>query len=155
MSDETGGKGEEEIIELLDVVEEPEPEPKMSINDFVVPEKEEPYGEIASLESWGKLEEEEKIAAEEGFVFSLKEEEERERFPFELKKEAPPKRAAQEEELFEKIELEDILEKVGQMETSSRDGAASERGVKVLKEEPVRCKEAEENYLGSTSSKLS
>ena len=58
------GEGEEEIIELVDVVEEPET--RMSIHDFVTTEKaekeekEETYGEITPLESWEKLEFEEK-----------------------------------------------------------------------------------------------
>src|SRR3989304_3680811 len=43
---------EEEIIELVDVAEEPEL--RMSIDDFVGPDREEPLGEILPLESWGK-----------------------------------------------------------------------------------------------------
>jgi CheY-like chemotaxis protein len=113
LSNEFGEKGEDGIIDLVDVVEEAEP--KMSIDDFAIPHKEEPFGEIVPLESWDKLEGEEKLAAEEGFVLSLKEEEEKEKeeVPLRLQKEAPPKEAPQKEELFEKIELEDVLERVG------------------------------------------
>ncbi len=146
LMDESGDKGGEEIIDLLDVVEESEA--KMSINDFAVSGKEEPFGEITSLESWGKLEEEEKLAAEEGFVLSLKEEGGKEEISPRLTKEAAPKKAAQEEELFEKIELEDILEKVGRMETSSEMEPPLEKEVKVIEEEPSAREEPEEKGLG-------
>lgn len=43
---------EEDIIELVDVVEEPES--KLSISDLVAPEKEDLLGDIAPLESWEK-----------------------------------------------------------------------------------------------------
>jgi CheY-like chemotaxis protein len=151
--DEPGEGGEEGIIELLDVVEEPEP--RMSIDDFALQEKEEPLGEITSLESWEKLEGEEKLAAEEGFVISLKgEEEEKEEISLQLdrefvpKKAAPPKAAQEEEELFEKIELEDILEKVGQMQPSSEEmEPLLEKEVGVF-EEPSAIQEPEEKLLG-------
>ncbi len=150
--DEPGERGEEEVIELLDVVEEPEPQ--MSIDDFALPGKEEPSGEITSLESWGKLEGEEKLAAEEGFVLSLKgEEEEKEEISLQLDREfvpkkAAPQKAAQEEELFEKIELEDILEKVGQMQPSSEEMEPPlEKEVGVF-EEPSTLQEPEEKPLG-------
>jgi CheY-like chemotaxis protein len=146
LMNESKGKGEEEVIDLLDVVEESEA--KMSINDFAVSGKEEPFGEMTSLETWGKLEEEEKLAAEEGFVLSVKEEGEKQEITPRLTKEAAPKRAAQEEELFEKIELEDILEKVGQMETSSEMEPAPEKEVRVIKEEPSPREEPEGEGLG-------
>jgi CheY-like chemotaxis protein len=139
-SSQTGGKEEEEVIDLLDVVEEvvEEPESKMSIDDFVVPEKAEPFGEMPSLESWEKLGEEEKVAAEEGLVLSVEGEEEQAKdFPFKLKKEAPSPKEPEEEDLFEKIELEDILEKVGRMELPSKIEGPAERGLKVLKGEPA------------------
>ena len=151
--DEPGEGGEEGIIELLDVVEEPEP--RMSIDDFALQEKEEPLGEITSLESWEKLEGEEKLAAEEGFVISLKGEEEgKEGISLQLdrefvpKKAAPPKAAQEEEELFEKIELEDILEKVGQMQPSLEEmEPLLEKEVGVF-EEPSAIQEPEEKPLG-------
>jgi hypothetical protein len=145
-SSQTGGK-EEEVIDLLDVVEDvvEEPESKMSIDDFVVPEKAEPFGEMASLETWEKLGEEEKVAAEEGLVLAVEAgEKEAKDFPFQLKKEAPPPKEPQEEDLFEKIELEDILEKVGKIELPPELEEPAERGVKVLKEEPAPVQEAEE-----------
>ena len=151
--DEPGEGGEEGIIELLDVVEEPEP--RMSIDDFALQEKEEPLGEITSLESWEKLEGEEKLTAEEGFVISLKGEEEgKEGISLQLdrefvpKKAAPPKAAQEEEELFEKIELEDILEKVGQMQPSLEEmEPLLEKEVGVF-EEPSAIQEPEEKPLG-------
>jgi CheY-like chemotaxis protein len=151
--DEPGEGGEEGIIELLDVVEEQEP--RMSIDDFALPGKEEPLGEITSLESWGKLEGEEKLATEEGFILSLRgEEEEKEEISLQLdrefvpKKAAPPKAAQEEEELFEKIELEDILEKVRQMQPSSEEMEPPlGREVGVF-EEPLTLQEPEERPLG-------
>jgi CheY-like chemotaxis protein len=147
LSEESGKEREEEIIDLTDVAEEPEP--RMSINDFAIPGKEEAFGEIASLESWEKIEGEEKLAAEEGFALSIKEEmEEREKIPVGFKKEVTPKRAPQEEELFEKIELEDILEKAEQMEPSAEMKEPLEKGIKILEEEPPIGKEFEEGSLG-------
>jgi hypothetical protein len=63
------------IIDLLDVVEEPEM--KMSIQDFVASGKETPLTEITPLESWEKLtedespepaDEEEPVPAKKGFL---------------------------------------------------------------------------------------
>lgn len=148
--DELAERGEEEIIDLVDVVEEAEP--RMSIDDFAISGKEETYGEITSLESWGKLEEEEKVEMEERFVLSLKEEErEKEKAAAPLKKEATPKQDLQDEELFEKIELKDIeeiLEKVGQTGLPSEMGVPLERGVSVGEEPPSIGKEEEEKELG-------
>lgn len=146
-SSQPGGKEEEEVIDLLDVVEDvvEEPESKMSIDDFVVPEKAEPFGEMPSLESWEKLGEEERVAAEEGLVLSVEGgEEETKDFPYKLKEEAPPSKEPKEEDLFEKIELEDILEKVGKMELPSEREEPTERGFKVLKEELPPIQEVEE-----------
>jgi hypothetical protein len=42
----------------------------MSIDDFVVSGKAEPFGEMSPLESWRKLGEDEKGSEEEGFVLS-------------------------------------------------------------------------------------
>ncbi len=146
-SSRTGGKEEEEVIDLLDVLEDvaEEPESKMSIDDFVVSEKAESFGEMPPLEPWERLGEEEKGAAEEGFVLSVEGgEEEAKDFPFKLKKEASPPKEFQEEDLFEKIELEDILEKVGKLELPPEIEEPTERGFKALKREPAPIQEAEE-----------
>jgi CheY-like chemotaxis protein len=146
-SRDAGGKEEEDVIDLLDVVEDAaeEPESKMSIDDFVISEKAEPFGEITSLESWEKLGEEEKVAAEEGLVLSVEGgEEETKDFPFKLKEEGPSLKEPQEEDLFEKIELEDILEKVGKIELPSETEKPAQRGFKVSKGEPAPAQEAEE-----------
>jgi CheY-like chemotaxis protein len=114
---------EEEIVDLVEVVEEPEA--KMSIDDFIAPAKSrtEPIGDIEPLESWDKLFEDEKKLekrsfeekpSEKEFEFSI--EEEKETGPqIDLRSEtkAPP-----EEELFEKIELEEILDRVEQLKPS-------------------------------------
>jgi CheY-like chemotaxis protein len=106
----------EEIIDLLEVVEEPES--KMSIDDFITPVKTEPFRDIAPLESWDKpLEEEMKpveTPSDEAFDFSIEEEKETgPRVDLKTETETSP-----EEELFEKIELEEILEKVEQLKPS-------------------------------------
>jgi CheY-like chemotaxis protein len=107
------GEGEEEIIELVDVVEEPEP--KMSIDDLVASQKEEPLGEIGSLDSWEKLEFEEKPLEPESV---LRPEKETAETDLELREEEPVREGSPEDELFEKIELEEILEKVEQLKPS-------------------------------------
>jgi len=136
--DELGETGEEEIIDLVDVVEEPES--KMSINDFLTPaEEEEPFGEITPLESWEKLLEEEKPGLEklleekpfgeitieekpfekkpleesfEGLTLGL-EEKETEKKPLPSEKEV-----TRDEELFEKIDFEEILKQVESIKPS-------------------------------------
>ncbi len=139
---------DEEIIELVEVVEEPEP--KMSIDDFVStreaePARAEPAGDIPPLDSWDRLFGEEKKQeaepSEEAFEFILEGEEketgpkadleaDREAFPkedfeFSLKEEkdtgakadlTAKQEASSDEELFEKIELEEILEKVERLQ---------------------------------------
>jgi CheY-like chemotaxis protein len=113
---EGGEAGEGEIIDLVDVVEESER--KMSIHDFVAPEKEEPFQGITPLESWEKLIEEEKPA--DKILQFAPDEKDRETkgLPLQLNEEFISKGEAQEKELFEKIELEEILQKVEQLAPS-------------------------------------
>lgn len=110
------GETEEEIIELVDVVEEPES--KMSIDDFALQQKEELIGEIAPIESWEKPGRE-----EEGFEkeFTLPPGEkgvEIEETSFRIEEEAVEKKVSTEDELFEKIELEEILRKMERLQPS-------------------------------------
>lgn len=101
---------EEEIIELVDVVEEPES--RISIDDFVAGR------EMIRSEHWEKLEEEEKTFEKE-FAFSPEEKgSETEGMDFQLKKEVSQKEDTSDEELFEKIELEEILKKVEELKPS-------------------------------------
>ncbi len=156
------GEGEGDIIELLDVVEEPEP--RMSIDNFISREKEEPFGEITPLESWEKLEFEEKLEekpeekieekiekkpekrrAEKEFV--LHPEKEIGEMDFQIKRERIPKEAAPEEELFEKIELEEILEKVEQLKPSLEKEWPSEREVRDAEDIPFKTEEPAEESL--------
>jgi two-component system, chemotaxis family, response regulator PixH len=114
---------EEEIVDLVEVIEEPEA--KMSIDDFVssAKTKTESVGDIEPLESWDKLFEEEKEPEKGSFEdkpseksFGLSIEEERDtgrQIDIGTETKAPP-----EEELFEKIELEEILERVEQLKPS-------------------------------------
>jgi CheY-like chemotaxis protein len=136
------GEEEEEIIELVDVVEEPEP--RMSIDNFVNSEKEEPLGEITSLESWDKLEFEEKPSEKE---FLLTPEKEIGEMDLQLRGEMPSKEATPEEELFEKIELEEILEKVEQLRPSLEKEWPTEKEVKAVEEKPTEMEESTEKYL--------
>jgi len=136
---------EEEIIELLDVVEEPEQ--RMSINDFVPPVKEEPFQEIASLESWDKLEVEEKPFEKELTLAPEEKDEEIEGMLRHLEKEVGLKEAAPEDELFGKIELEEILEKVEKLKPALEKEWPVEKE-EVLEEEPLMIEEPAEKYVG-------
>jgi CheY-like chemotaxis protein len=120
---------EDQIIELVDIVEETEP--KMSIDDFVHPEKEEPPLDLAPFESWDRIEEmvkpEERVSLRKfkppvtGFKLSPEEEDEveTEEMLLQLEKEISSEETPKKEmEFFEKIELEEILEKVEQLKPS-------------------------------------
>jgi CheY-like chemotaxis protein len=139
------GEGEEEIIELVDVVEEPEP--RMSIDNFIASGKEEPFGEITPLEPWEKLELEEKPEEKEFVLQPDKEEEVIREMDLQLKREMPPKGASPEEELFEKIELEEILEKVEQLKPFLEKEWPSEKEVRDIEEKPFTLEEPAEKYL--------
>lgn len=141
--DEGGeGEGEEEIIELVDVVEEPEP--RMSIDNFITSAKEEPLGEITSLESWEKPEIEEKPEEKE---LVLRPEKEIGEVDLPLKRKMPSKDASPEEELFEKIELEEILGKVEQLKPFLEKEWPSEKEVRDIEEKPFTLEEPAEKYL--------
>jgi hypothetical protein len=120
---------EDQIIELVDMVEETET--KMSIDDFVHPEKEEPPLDLAPFESWDRIEEmvkpEERVSLRKfkppvtGFKLSPEEEDEveTEEMLLQLEKEISSEETPKKEmEFFEKIELEEILEKVEQLKPS-------------------------------------
>ena len=102
---------EEEIIELVDVVEEPES--GINIDDFIAEE------EIIRSERWKKLEEEETKTLEKEFAFPSEEKETpTKEMNLPLEKEVAQKEAPSEEELFERIELEEILKKVEELKPS-------------------------------------
>jgi len=135
---------DEEIIELVDVVEEPEP--RMSIDNFVSAPREEPGAEIPSIEPWARSFEEETG----GVTAGEKPEEEKpgeeellsglEQRAQEAEEPPPPpltKGGTPEEELFEKIELEEILEKVEMLKPALEKEWPSEKG------EPKEAKRAE------------
>lgn len=132
----------EEIIELLDVVGEPEP--RMSIENFVPTEKEKSFGEMTSLDSWEKLEFDEK-PLERGRP--LRPEKETGEKDFQFGRKIPSKEAPPESDLFEKIELEEILEKVEQLKPSLDQEWPSEREAKYVEEKPFRMEEPPEKYL--------
>jgi len=135
------GEGEDEIIELVDVVGEPEP--RMNIENFVPPEKEKSFGEMTSLESWERLEFDEKSLER---AARPRPEKEREEIDFQFRK-MPPAEAPPEAELFEKIELEEILEKVEQLKPSLEREWPSEKEVRNVEEKFSRTEEASEKYL--------
>jgi CheY-like chemotaxis protein len=136
------GEGEDEIIELVDIVEEPEP--KMSIDNFVASRKEEPFADIASLDSWDKLEFEEKPVERD---FALRPETKIKEKDLQLRKEIPPKEVSPEDELFEKIELEEILEKVEQLKPSIEREWPSEKEIRVKEEKEFKIEVPEEKTL--------
>lgn len=127
------GEGEEELIELVDVVEEPES--RMSIDDFALQERDEPIPELSPIEVWGKQEakEEEKQAEE----FSLKVEEV-----------DTGKRAPGGDELFEKIEMEEILKKMERLQPSFDKEWPAEKDEKIRVETTPPHREAEDQYTG-------
>ncbi len=135
------GEGEDEIIELVDVVGEPEP--RMSIENFVPPEKEKSFGEMTSLESWERLEFNEKPLEKEP---PPRPEKGREEINFQFRR-MPPAEARPESELFEKIELEEILEKVEQLKPSLEQEWPSEKEVRYAEEKPSKREEPSEKYL--------
>src|SRR4030042_3936874 len=133
------GEGEEEIIELVDVVEEPEP--RMSIDSFVPTGRGKPFGEVTSPDSWGKLEFEEKPAEKE---LELRPEKKIGGMDLRLKRKVPLKEASPEEELFDKIELEEILEKVEQLKPSLEKEWPAEKEVRDIDERPFEMEEPAE-----------
>ena len=138
--DETG-EGEDGIVELVDVVGEPEP--KMSIENFVPPEKEKSFGEMTSLESWERLEFDEKPLEREP---PIRPEKEREEINFQISRTSPAE-APPEAELFEKIELEEILEKVERLKPSLEQEWPSRKEVRYVEEKPSKREEPSEKYL--------
>jgi CheY-like chemotaxis protein len=135
------GEGEDEIIELIDVVDEPEP--KMSIDSFVPSEKEKSFEEMTSLESWEKLEFEEKP---EGKKFALHPTREIQDIDLQIRKQRSFERTSPENELFEKIELEEILEKVEQLKPSLEKEWPSGKEVRYVEERPQKIEEPEEPH---------
>ena len=133
------GEEEEEIIELVDVVEEPEP--RMSIDSFVPTGREKSFGEATSLDSWEKLEFGEKPAEKELEILPEK------KFggmDLRLKRKVPLKEASPEEELFDKIELEEILEKVEQLKPSLEKEWPAEKEVRDIEKRPFQMEEPAE-----------
>jgi CheY-like chemotaxis protein len=111
------GVGDEEIIDLVEVEEEGEAEPRMKINDFIGLGKEESIAEISPLETWGKTGEE-KPPGKDFFVFPEEKDLRAEESTRPLKKGAPIKPAPPGDDLFEKIDMEDILQEVQQLNPS-------------------------------------
>jgi CheY-like chemotaxis protein len=136
------GEGEDEIIELVDVVDEPEP--KMSIDSFVPLEKEKSFEEMTTLDSWEKLEFEER-PEEKKIPFPPKRETRDLEFQFERQRSFEGK--SPEKELFEKIELEEILEKVEQLKPSLEKEWPSEKEVTYVEQKPPKTAEPPEKYL--------
>jgi len=134
------GEIEEEIIELIDVVEEPES--RMSIDDFAFQQKEELIGEIAPIESW------EKQGREEGEEKGVEIEE----TSLRIEEEVVEKKVSTEDELFEKIELEEILRKMERLQPSIEKEWPAKKEEKIpekIREKIVPSpKEAGERYAG-------
>jgi CheY-like chemotaxis protein len=133
------GEEEEEIIELVDVVGEPEP--RMSIDSFVPTGREKSFGEAMSPDSWGKLEFEEKPVEKE---LEPRPEKKIGGMDLRLKRKVPLKEASPEEELFDKIELEEILEKVEQLKPSLEKEWPAEKEVRDIDESAFEMEEPAE-----------
>lgn len=139
-----GEPEEEEIIELVDVVEEPES--RMSIDDFAIQQKEESIGEIAPMESWGKQEEMEKSIEEELHLPSERKREEVEKMTLPPEEKVEKKEVSPEEEFFEKIELEEVLLKMENLEPSIEKEWPAKKEEKIVEEDRPVSKRAEERY---------
>ncbi len=133
------GEGEEEIIELVDVVGEPEP--RMSIDSFVPTGREKSFGEVTSSDSWGKLEFEEKPVEKK---LEPRPEKKIGGMDLRLKRKVPLKEASPEEEIFDKIELEEILEKVEQLKPSLEREWPSDKEVRDIDEGSLEMEEPAE-----------
>ncbi len=134
------GETEEEIIELVEVFEEPEQ--RMSITDFAISQKEEAFEEVPPLEPWTKQEEQKPFEKE----FALPPEEKglaEEEVSLQLEEKAVGKEKAPEEGLFEKIELEEILQKVEKLQPSIE----KEWPAKKMEEAPEKEKEVLEEAI--------
>jgi CheY-like chemotaxis protein len=155
----------DEIIELVEVVEEPES--KVSINDLMAPEKEDLLGDIAPLETWEKPfkkdprpqePKEQPIRREENLLDTWER-------PL-TKRQKPPEdeltlsfdesvgekfeetelqlgKKELEDDFFEKVDLQDILAKVEEIkptfarEAAGSKGTAGVQELPTMKEEPV------------------
>ncbi len=130
---EVGEGEEEEIIELVDVVEEPEA--KMSITDFAISPKEEPFREIPAVGPWTK-EEEKPLSLEHEEKREVREKEEW------VERGEGGEEKTPEEEFFEKIELEEILQKVERLEPmiekewAAKEVEREEKGIEPI--EPLK-----------------
>ena len=130
------GEGEEEIIELVDVVEEPEP--RMSIDSFVPTGRERSIGDVSPLDSWGKVDFEEKPFEKES---ELLPEKRVGGMDLRVKRKVPLKEAPPEEELFDKIELEEILGKVEEFKPSLEKEWPFEQKRKGIEKRPFQMEE--------------
>lgn len=140
---------DEQIIELTDVVEEPES--RVRIDDLmasekeeapVVSEKEEVPGEIADLVSLEKQLEKVTHPPEEEFSLSLEEAIKEEAKPKVAAPAAPPE--AKGEELFEKVALEEIFLKMEQIKPAIEKELLGEEEVHIAEEAPSVAAEADE-----------
>ena len=131
---------DEQIIELTDVVEEPES--RVRIDDLMASEKEEVPGEIADLVSLEKQLEKVTQPPEEELSLSLGEAIKEEVKP---KAVAPPApKGAKGEELFEKVALEEIFLKMEQLKPAIEKELLGEEEVHIAEEVPSATAETTE-----------
>jgi len=137
---------EEEIIELVDVVEEPES--RMSIEDFALHQKFEMTGEIAPLDSW-EGPDKEVVEVEKEFIPPSKGEEERMGdLSLQLEETPVEGKGAPEGEIFEKIELEEILRKVERLTPSIEKEWPAAKLEDLREERRTPPKQDRERYAG-------
>jgi hypothetical protein len=127
-----------------------EPESRMSIDDFALQQKEEPIGEIAPIESWEHQEKEEASLGKELVLPAeeIKTEPEETFFQAEKDQEIVKKKPSPEDELFDKIELEEILRKMEKLQPSIEKEWVSEKVEKVPEEIKPVPQQAEEGFTG-------
>jgi hypothetical protein len=159
----------DEIIELVEVVEEPESE--VSISDLMAPEKEDLLGDIAPLETWEKP-----FKKEPGFQESKEQPIRREENLLDTwerpltKRQKPPEdeltlsfdesvgekfedselqlgKKELEDEFFEKVDLQDILAKVEEIQPTFTREAAGSKGTAGAQELPTMKEETVERLF--------
>ena len=161
---------DEEIIELVDVVEEPES--KVSISDLMAPEKEDLLGDIAPLETWEKPFKKEAKPLEPREEPVKKGEQPLETWEWPFKKEQKPpedelmlsfeeatekkveetdlqlgKEGPLADDLFEKVDFEDILQKVEDIKPSVPKETVEAKTAKVSQEKPSMKEEPSERFF--------
>ncbi|MCX8116342.1 MAG: hypothetical protein N3G78_00230 [Desulfobacterota bacterium] len=109
---EESWESDEEIIELVDVIEEPES--KMSIEDLALQTEEEPLGEMPAIETWESSQKEAQETPKE-FEMVLEGGGRQEEETSEPIGRAAGLQGPEEIDLFQRIDMEEVMQKVEQL----------------------------------------